>query len=659
MFYLTIYHAGEVVHRRIPVEGIVTVGRDPSNVVVLSDAGISRRHAAFEACADGNTLLVRDLGSRNGTFVDGRRIQRQEVRVGGEIVFGSWLVRVCHAEKEPTLPVREDDDHTVVFSGNPFAAEDSSTKRMKLLYDLALNLADLEIPEVLETSAALIRESLEFDTLCIFLEGKRQLLLSTAWNKDGPCGTNEVLLSRSVLNHCLKTKEPVISEKLAEDRRFRDAPSVTVQGVQSAVCVPILSGSQTLGALYCCTCDPIHAYSAEDLQFLMLIGSHVGFTISQKRMMANVAWEHKKLDKVLQNLRDGMLVCDSSFRVLLANRAAGAILLTEEVVGKDLAELLAPFDHTFDSRLTCASGSFSFERHTQDREATRELKAYQASLSAMPRLQSEDSAYSICIRDVSETRRNEQLKSLFVSQLTHKLASPLNAINGASSLIRKRLGQAGLDKKSSELLDMCQEGCQDMKRIVHRFSELAALSITGKQRPISDKGLPLLAAVEESLAQTRAQVLQSGLTVEVDDSLRNLALRVHRDLLTASFSQLIQNAAKFAGQDATLSIGAILDDNAVSIAFTDNGPGVPDDKIESVFGIFQQIDNDETGQIPGIGLGLWWSRHMIRSYGGEVSIESPPESHPSGTKVLVILPRHLATVAPAEVSLDTVQLEFP
>jgi signal transduction histidine kinase len=143
--------------------------------------------------------------------------------------------------------------------------------------------------------------------------------------------------------------------------------------------------------------------------------------------------------------------------------------------------------------------------------------------------------------------------------------------------------------------------------------------------------------VEEALKAAEEDIARSSLRVENRITREDCNLRVDVEQMIKCFYQIIQNACKFAGQGKTLQMEARVNRD-VTVRFLDNGPGIPKRKICRVFDVFYQVDFDDTGEVPGVGIGLWWSRKIAKAHGGDVSIESPLRNGEPGASVEIHIP---------------------
>jgi signal transduction histidine kinase len=123
--------------------------------------------------------------------------------------------------------------------------------------------------------------------------------------------------------------------------------------------------------------------------------------------------------------------------------------------------------------------------------------------------------------------------------------------------------------------------------------------------------------------------------------------------MSRAFLHIIENGVKFGVQGGQVIVEAEESGGYVRVDFTDDGPGIPREEIESVFYVCHQVDEDRTGQVPGAGLGLSIARHIVQEHGGDIRITSPYRSLDRGTRVSVFLP------VGARTSIDPTSLVEP
>lgn len=524
----------------------------------------------------------------------------------------------------------------------PDGGDKTATRRLRALHSMAASITDLDIPFMLERTAEIVKSCLDFDELCILLEGRSGFVPCTCWSRRGPCGKQDIHVVDSVLHGALRIGQPFVARTTVQIGEGALEERISVH---AAAC-PMVAAGRTIGILFCTRYHPLVGFRAEDVQFLSLVASFAASSISHQWNLAHAQRSMAKLEAVLGSLREGVLVCDQEFRVVSANYAARRLLGARKLIGIELEQLLDGFIHNFERGSVVATRAFDLERHSA-RDDDRNIFSYRATLSSLSTRDDLGPQYILCIRDVSLERFNELLQLRVVHRLAHKLRTPLTVLRSASSILEERLTER--ERDAGELLRLVHENTSKLSEIVDRFLDYTA---TEDQRPglaLSELTVPLDYILTQALGLAAEEVHGSGLEI-VDrvGPLRDLELVVNPERLCRAFHQVIQNACKFAGAGAVLTIEAKLDDS-LRIRFADDGPGVAGDDIKALFDLFHQVDGENTGEIPGLGLGLWWTREAIRGHGGEVFVDSPAASG-RGLMVELRLPRFRVVESAREAS---------
>jgi len=349
------------------------VGRD-SRQIPLTDNTVSRRHCELLP-VNGNWVL-NDLGSANGTYVNGARVDRRynlklgdQIRVGRSLmVFGAQpgvsrtsSGNVSLAGEEMGMDasimhtVPSNEDSMVLAVPEPAAAAMSN---LKLLYQLNASLgSSFNVDQVLEVVMDLVFEHVKADRGIILLideetdevvpkivrtrdETTRRDAAKGDTKTDGEGGpakispNEKIHASRTIINHVIRNDEGVLSSNAMADHRFSKGKSVHDLGIRSALCVPIKArklgvqeGDQILGVIYIDSSVKNYTYSPDQLRLLTAIGLQAGLAIQNARLyqiglqgerMAAIgettaALSHS-IKNILQALRGGADVVEMGFR---------------------------------------------------------------------------------------------------------------------------------------------------------------------------------------------------------------------------------------------------------------------------------------------------------------------------------------------------------
>jgi signal transduction histidine kinase/pSer/pThr/pTyr-binding forkhead associated (FHA) protein len=251
----------------------VALGRDSSNAVRLIDTEVSRRHAELRRDRDGYRIV--DLGSQNGTFVNGRPVDQTPLRSGDRVQLGSTVL-VFHDGKAGALrdlTARVDllaksspDDRSAILKSIPsdegsrvLKAPDATAGwlRERLLNLSVMYRATQAISDVLDIDALtplildLVFESIGADRGAILLKDESGLLVTKAVRlHEGAQPDERLSISQTIVDYVLERGEGVITSDAPTDKRFSTAQSVVDLQIREAICVPIQGRHTTLGVIY-------------------------------------------------------------------------------------------------------------------------------------------------------------------------------------------------------------------------------------------------------------------------------------------------------------------------------------------------------------------------------------------------------------------------
>src|SRR5216684_1736453 len=257
-----------------------TLGRHPDNAVRLADREVSKEHASIERL--GSQFLLRDLGSSNGTFVNGRRVRELKLKDGDEIVLGNCRLTFHAGEMErsssPRVTVVASAESIPAFLAQIDQAEESEFRPADQLNDIAALRQDYEklrIAHELQRQVGLERkpsnllskviqvafELLPADNGVVFLVNEQTGELVPHAVKHRLGESTEVILSETVLQRVRDTRQAVLTADAIVDSRFASSESIVAQGIRSAMAVPLLTKGGVRGILFLDTRERTHAFS--------------------------------------------------------------------------------------------------------------------------------------------------------------------------------------------------------------------------------------------------------------------------------------------------------------------------------------------------------------------------------------------------------------
>ncbi|HYC32448.1 MAG TPA: adenylate/guanylate cyclase domain-containing protein [Gemmatimonadales bacterium] len=293
----------------LPPGRSLVVGRGVASDIAIYDPTISRRHAELTAGPEG--VEVRDLGSSNGTCINGSRVAAGRLQVNDSVTFGKVLFRlrpppgVLPAEgiAPLELPVaRSEIVRELDVRGAPAgitsrdgplsrgqlkvaaaSAEERQAKKLSLLLAAAQKIsAELDLDRLLRTIVDTTFEVMNVDRVSILLRNEEGEPTPTiARSRLGDTQLQQV--PRSIVDKVIQERVAVVSHNAPADARFKGR-SIVMQSVRSAMCSPLMAqGDEVLGLLYVDNLTAANTFTDEDLQFLVAFAGLAAIGIRNSR----------------------------------------------------------------------------------------------------------------------------------------------------------------------------------------------------------------------------------------------------------------------------------------------------------------------------------------------------------------------------------------
>lgn len=293
-----IVRTGTSAGKKVPIEQDVEVGRGLTTGVSVSDAGVSRRHAKLSRRS--GAWYVQDLGSQNGTALNGRRLEREtRLKDGDTLSFGGILCGF--ADENDSLSgsvILSNVGHAVVGALDASSAMSGLLKlekketlaerarRLQLVYDVGAAVsATLDEDEMLGLVLAKV-----FD---VFPKADRGFVMLL----DGPGGELKpramktrsgapasITMSNTIAEDVVKNRRGVLSVDAMRDARFQQGVSVQMLGIRSVVCVPLLARDEVFGLLTLYSQNLDSRFEADDMSLLLALAAQVGLALANVRM---------------------------------------------------------------------------------------------------------------------------------------------------------------------------------------------------------------------------------------------------------------------------------------------------------------------------------------------------------------------------------------
>ncbi|RMF40612.1 MAG: FHA domain-containing protein [Planctomycetota bacterium] len=570
-----------------------TIGRDASNQIQLHDTEVSRRHARIVRVGPDAYEII-DNNSSNGTFVNGRRIERHPLRTGDRIQVGRTLMiftggptPLSTEQLHDALSVQEDASDSALelsqirskmepraglsqFDRGDITAALEHVGRgddnlLEVVYQVSQAIhRTLDLNDLLRQVLELIFDWIQCDRGYILMMDDVTGRLRPIYGRERrsnradpaessqPSGSTQrpIRISRTILDHVVQSREGVLTSNAQDDTRWQNAESVANLGIHEAICVPMLGRYGLVGAIYVDTTMSAGVYA-------------------ERRGKSRLEPAHLKL------------------LMAIAGQAALAIEDTQFYHAMMQAERLAVMGQT-------------------------------------------------------------------IANLSHHVKNILQGISGGNYLVEEGLHQGNLDliRKGWGIVQRNQERISNLVMDMLSFSKertphLVPHDVREILRDVAEMvgGRAKEAGIAWSMVVPDAPVIADVDSEAMHRAILNVVLNAMdacQSMLTSAEPSTADpagatgsiNAADAAAQ-RRIDVRLEADTESVTIVVEDTGPGIAADEIPRIFTPFESSKGSK-----GTGLGLPVTQKTLREHGGDVVVESELGR---GTRFLLRWPRHASS----------------
>ena len=339
--------------------GEVTVGRLASNQLCVGDASVSRHHCVIRPCKDGYKLC--DLGSNNGTFVNGNRVVEWLLTDGDKIRIGDTVFCFTLREEVPAECELNVPDNGVVAStaveGRISDSAETAIQRLlgagddrdevaiyaRTLLRIGASLNCGQDPEVLQLRLLTdILDAVPAEKAAIVLlsQGSRTDVTIIGW--DGPRGeAAAVPVSRTLVAKAIRDGSASFSDDVSGQQELSEVTSLTARRVLSVVVTPIVCDQRTIGAIYMDSADPEKRLNRKHLELAAAIAEFAGPALERASRLKALKEENLRLQRTLK-LDCSLIGGSSAMRhvseriIRMAGTDATVMIRGETGTGKEL-----------------------------------------------------------------------------------------------------------------------------------------------------------------------------------------------------------------------------------------------------------------------------------------------------------------------------------
>jgi two-component system, OmpR family, phosphate regulon sensor histidine kinase PhoR len=443
--------------------------------------------------------------------------------------------------------------------------------------------------------------------------------------------TNELYMraSRNIKEQVARTFRIPVKDSLAGDVVRTGKPVVldknTPQKIKTAylvrrlLYVPLQIDGHVIGVLGVDNQQKLTPFTERHVQIATSLADFAVIAINNANFYSTAIRERNKLETILTNIQDGVIVIDKNGRVILVNQTAKSAFNFDQVnlVGLKATEI---FNHPDLLKIIKPGQTGDFVRREIDLEDGR---VFSAHLTPIPEV-----GLVITLNDISSLKKIDRIKTEFVNTVSHDLRSPLTTILGYVELI-DRVGQ--INDTQREFIHRIQGSVHNISDLVDDLLNLGQIEAGFDSRK---EMIQLDQIIRSSADEFAGRINEKTLKLIVDLPNQFPALFGNPIHIRQVVDNLLDNAIKYTPNSGIIKVLAKPEGNQAILQVIDSGIGIPAKDLPYIFDKFYRGANVNNNK-NGTGLGLSIVKSIVENHQGRIWVDSVINQ---GTKFTVILP---------------------
>ena len=377
--------------------------------------------------------------------------------------------------------------------------------------------------------------------------------------------------------------------------------------VHSLIYIPLKLRDQIIGVLGVDNRHKRMVFSQKDVSLLTTMAEYAVIAIENARIFSEMVTERTKLETIINQIEDGVLVLDNDFRILIINKIAQTVLRVsgENLVGSPIQ--MYPIDSEF---LEIIKKFENYLGKSTEINADDD-RVFSAHLSKITNI-----GYAVTLHDITYLKKLDQIKSDFVSTVSHDLRSPLTAILGYVDLVERAGPLQDLQKS---FLDRIQFSVHNITTLVDDLLNLGRIEAGFDTRK---EHVDLSTFVHQAIDELNPKFLEAKIKLKITAPVTIGQIYASPIQMRQLLTNLLTNAIKYSESNTAISVNLQEKDDQLILQIADQGFGIPAVDLPYIFDKFYRSGNIIGTEIPGSGLGLAIVKSIVESHHGRIWVDS-------------------------------------
>ncbi len=433
-------------------------------------------------------------------------------------------------------------------------------------------------------------------------------------------------------------EDPARFELPEVNRLLQNLARTVGLGLFTGVGLPLITREKVIGVIYVFRNYP-GIFSSNDRALLQSFANQAAIAVDNAQLYQQVSQDKQRMDALIDSAADGILIISAGHTVTLCNRAFARILgePVAVIVGKSHEDVIELMCH--EDMLTLEQAEAGGWPLTPNASLYVEGDLQRSSgvslpvgITYAPLISEEGNLVNIIatVRDITRFREAEELKSTFISVISHELKTPVALIKGYVGTLRRE--DAEWDREIvRDSLAVIEEEADRLTGLIENLLDASRLQAGGLSINLSDVDLNIVAGRIAKHFQTQSTIHR----IEVDFPQNFPVINGDETRLEQVLSNLVSNAIKYSPQGGEIHISGQVRPTQVIMCVSDQGQGVAPEDIPHIFDRFYRSSIAKR-TTKGAGLGLYLARAVIEAHGGRIWVDPQPGT---GGRICFSIPR--------------------
>ncbi len=406
--------------------------------------------------------------------------------------------------------------------------------------------------------------------------------------------------------------------------RLRLVAEATGLNLRQVVALPLTVDNEFLGVLYIFRTSE-RPFTVEEEYLLRTFADHAAIAVRNARLYTALQMERNRLRAIIDNSADGIMILDEACRVEVINKTLSRMTgwPPEKARGKPGHAVL---------HLENATGPDPCERLEQEGPPREPIyREGDIIRPGHPRLtvgvtytpifdENGELQYIIVnVNDITRFREAEEMKSTFISVISHELKTPVALIKGYAATLRREDVQWD-EATIREGLAIIEEEADRLTALIDNLLDASRIQAGGLKLEFEEVDLAHL--IRQVAERFQPQTAAHTIVVDVPDDLPPVWADPER--VRQILSNLLSNAIKYSPEGGIIRVGAWREGDHVTVYVADQGIGIPEEEQDRLFDRFYRVDSSLRRKTQGAGLGLYLAKALVEAHGGRIWVHSKP-----------------------------------